>query len=262
MVNTLLIIDPQNDFCHPDGSLYVPGAEHDCHRLSRMIERLDGEFSSIHVTMDTHHLYHIAHPIYWMDREGKHPDPFTLITPELVTSGDYVASVQQQRKYAHDYVQTLSRTGKYDLCIWPPHCLIGSWGHEVFGPLSDALIKWEANVPGRVVDYTYKGSNLRTEHYSAIRAEVSDPTDPGTKTNFSLIERLKTADNIVIAGEALSHCVANTTRDLLTCIPAEKLVVLEDVSSNVVGFESYGSIFLREIENIGVRLITSDELLS
>jgi nicotinamidase-related amidase len=117
-------------------------------------------------------------------------------------------------------------------------------------------------MPGRIVDYTYKGSNVRTEHYSAIRAEVSDAADSSSRTNFALIERLKSADNIAIAGEALSHCVANTVRDLVTCIPAEKLIVLTDVSSNVPGFEKLGSDFLAEIERQGVRLMTSVEFLA
>ena len=32
----LVAIDPQNDFCSPHGSLYVPGAEEDMKRLARM----------------------------------------------------------------------------------------------------------------------------------------------------------------------------------------------------------------------------------
>ena len=81
-------------------------------------------------------------------------------------------------------------------------------------------------------------------------------------TNFALIERLKGADNILIAGEALSHCVANTVRDLITCISTDKLIVLTDVSSNVPGFEKIGSDFTTEIEKIGVRLMTSEEFLA
>ncbi len=262
MTNTLLIIDPQNDFCDPRGALYVPGAEQDCLRVASLVDRLDMEFSSIHVTMDTHHLFHVAHPIFWVNREGKHPAPFTVITSDMVAAGEYEAAVSQYKNYAVEYVQTLERTGKYNLCVWPPHCLIGTWGHDIYPALSESLLAWETAVPGRVVDYTYKGSNIRTEHYSAIRAEVSDAADPGSRTNFALIERLKTADNVAIAGEALSHCVANTIRDLLTCLPAEKLVVLTDVSSNVTGFEEYGTMFLQEVENIGVRLMTSEQFLS
>jgi nicotinamidase-related amidase len=112
------------------------------------------------------------------------------------------------------------------------------------------------------VDYTYKGSNVRTEHYSAIRAEVSDASDPNSRTNFALIERLKGSDNIAIAGEALSHCVANTVRDLVTCIPANKMIILTDACSNVPGFEKLGSSFMEEVEKIGVRFMTSVEFLS
>ena len=261
MINTLLIIDPQNDFCHNKGTLSVPGAEEDCHRLIAMIKRLSDDLDSIHVTMDTHHLFHIAQPIFWIDKDGKHPRPFTIITSKMLQNNEYQAAAPQYRNYAVEYVNTLERTGKYSLCIWPPHCLIGTWGHDIYQELSSALIEWESGKPGRVVDYTYKGSNVRTEHYSAIRAEVSDAADPSSRTNFALIERLKRADNIAIAGEALSHCVANTVRDLITCIPPEKLVVLTDVSSNVPGFEKLGTDFLTEVEQIGVRLMTSVELL-
>lgn len=262
MVNTLLIIDPQNDFCDEKGALPVPGAAEDCKKLTKMIHRLDKQINSIHVTMDTHHLFHIAHPIFWLDRNGKSPAPYTIITTEMLVSGVYRTAAPQYQHYAFEYVNTLEKTGKYNLCIWPPHCLIGSWGHDIYKVLSDSLIEWESSIPGRIVDYTYKGSNVRTEHYSAIRAEVSDAADPGSRTNFALIERIKGADNIVIAGEALSHCVANTVRDLITCIPTEKLIVLTDVSSNVPGFEKLGSDFTYDVATIGIRLMTSEEFLA
>ena len=36
----LLVIDPQNDFCDPNGSLFVPGADEDIKRLAEMVHRL------------------------------------------------------------------------------------------------------------------------------------------------------------------------------------------------------------------------------
>lgn len=262
MVSTLLIIDPQNDFCDSRGTLCVPGAAEDCARLTQMISRLGSQLNSIHVTMDTHHLFHIAHPIFWLDKEGRMPAPYTIITSEMLQQGTYRAAVPQYQHYAVEYVNTLEKTGKYSLCIWPPHCLIGSWGHDIYAPLSDSLVQWEGAVPGRIVDFTYKGSNVRTEHYSAIRAEVSDAADPSSRTNFTLIERLKVADNIAITGEALSHCVANTVRDLITCIPAEKMVVLTDASSSVPGFEHLATEFMDEVRELGVRFMTTVEFLS
>ncbi len=35
--NALLIIDAQYDFCHPNGALYVPGAEKDMKKLNGFI---------------------------------------------------------------------------------------------------------------------------------------------------------------------------------------------------------------------------------
>ncbi len=262
MVNSLLIIDPQNDFCDPSGALSVRGAADDCLRIVAMIERIGNELSSIYVTLDTHHLFHIAHPGFWVDAVGNHPAPYTIITEADVKSGKFRASLPEYQSYAAEYVSALTKRGKYALCIWPPHCLIGTWGHCVYKPLSDALLKWEEAASGRIVEYIEKGSNVKTEHYSAIRAELEDAEDPFTRTNFALIEKLKASDNIAIAGEALSHCVANTVHDLIELIPTEKLVILTDCSSNVAGFEHLGNDFLAELKSIGVRTVASDEFLA
>jgi len=36
----LVIIDPQKDFCDPNGSLFVPGAAEDMKRLASLVGRL------------------------------------------------------------------------------------------------------------------------------------------------------------------------------------------------------------------------------
>lgn len=261
MISSLLLIDPQNDFCDPRGTLSVPGAVEDCQRIISMLGRVGSQISSIYVTLDTHHLFHIANPSFWADENGNPPEPYTIITSDDVKSGKFRAAVPKYQNHAVEYVTNLEKLGKYDLCIWPPHCLIGTWGHNVYPPLSDELLRWEGAQPGRVVEYAEKGSNVRTEHYSAIRAEVSDAADPSSRTNFALIERLKAADNIAIAGEAFSHCLANTTRDLIPLIPTEKLILLTDCSSNVAGFESLGEEFLQEVRKLGIRTMTSEDFL-
>src|SRR4030095_17235716 len=84
----LLVIDPQVDFCDPQrGSLYVPGAEHDMNRLAAMIRRLKDKLDDIHVTLDSHHLIHIAHPIFWKDSHGQHPAVFTRISRTEAADG-------------------------------------------------------------------------------------------------------------------------------------------------------------------------------
>ena len=76
----LLVIDPQNDFCDPNGSLFVPGANEDMKRLATMVDRLKDKLADIHVTLDSHRRVDISHPIWWKSPSGAHPDPFTQIT--------------------------------------------------------------------------------------------------------------------------------------------------------------------------------------
>lgn len=262
MAKSMLIIDPQNDFCDPRGALYVPGAFEDSKRLSSVLDRYIDNFDSIHVTLDTHYSYHIAHPVFWLDSEGRHPDPFTIITADDVRNGKYRPSVSDLDAYALRYVENLSSGGKYALCVWPPHCLIGSWGHALSGDLHSALVRWEHRIPGRAVHFIQKGSNSLTEHYSAIRAEVSIPGNKDTDANEGLITALKGMDSILIAGEALSHCVANTVRDLIQYIDPCKLTVCIDLCSNVKGFEHLGTAFRDEASRLGVRFLTSDACFS
>ena len=155
----LLIIDPQIDFCDPDkGALYVPNAEHDMRRLAAMIRRLKDKIDDIHITLDSHHFIHIAHPIFWKDSHGKHPQPFTSITLAEVEDGKWTTTQPGLYKRALEYVRKLANNGRYDLTIWPPHCLIGSPGHAVFPPLFDALKEWEQRFA--FVDFVTKGSRL------------------------------------------------------------------------------------------------------
>jgi len=256
----LLIIDPQNDFCDPNGSLFVAGANGDMDRIASMIKRLGRSLYDIHVTLDSHHFVDIAHPVFWVDANGKHPNPFTIISDKDVESGAWKTTNPQFQSRGLEYVKSLNSSNRYLLCVWPPHCLIGSSGYAVYGALFDSLLEWEKNFA--MVDYVTKGSNFWTEHYSAVQADVPDPQDPGTMLNTRLIETLEIADEILIAGEALSHCVANTITDIANNFGEDnikKFILLEDASSNVTGFESLGENFVTDMKKRGMRVaLTTD----
>ena len=262
MQTTLLVIDPQVDFCDLQGALFVPGADADMTRLSRMIRRLASELSCIHVTLDTHHLMDIAHPLFWQDAQGQPPEPFTIISATEVHAGRWMPRLPEQATRAQAYVDALAAQGRYPLCLWPPHCLIGSPGHTVFPPLLNALLDWERQ--GRTVDYVFKGLNPLTEHYSAIQADVPDPNDPGTQVNMRLVTALRQADILLVAGEAGSHCVANTLRDLAALWDRKDLsqiVLLTDAVSPVTGFEALQETLLHDLTARGMRLSTTTEVL-
>lgn len=256
----LLIIDPQIDFCDPQGALYVPGAEDDMRRLTGFVRRNATRLDDIHVTLDSHHLIHIAHPIFWKDSNGAHPAPFTSISLSDVENGRRSASRPGMNTRALEYVRALERHGRYALTIWNPHCLIGSKGHAVYPELFDALTEWE-RARFAFVDYVTKGSNVWTEHYSAVQADVPDATDASTQINTRLIETLQQADTVLIAGEALTHCVANTVRDIGDNFGDDsyikKLVLLEDATSGIPGFETHAQNFLSEMRGRGMQVTTT-----
>lgn len=262
----LLIIDPQVDFCDPKtGALYVKGAEQDIGRLARMVTRLASKLDDIHVTLDSHHFVDIAHPVFWRDSAGKNPAPFTLISAQDVETGRWTTAQPSMYRRALDYVKALEAHGRYALCIWPPHCLIGSAGHAVMPDLFAALTEWEKR-RFALVDYVTKGSNIYTEHYSAVQAEVPDPSDPSTQINTTLIQTLMKADLIAVAGEAGSHCVANTVRDVANNFGDDsfvsKLVLLTDATCPVTGFEAFQDDFIREMTARGMQLSTTTDFLA
>lgn len=264
----LLIIDPQNDFMDlPGAQLPVPGASADMDRLAAFVRRCGAKIDDIHVTLDSHHLMHVAHPIMWVNSQGQNPAPFTSISADDVQRGLWQANPRLGKAdgdWVRQYVLNLEQGGRYPLIIWPPHCLIGSAGHGVYPALYQALLDWE-KAEFAMVDYVTKGSNYRTEHYSAVQAEVVDPNDPTTTLNLRLISTLQNADVVLLAGEARSHCVANTVRDIAATFGKDnigKLHLLEDCSSDVPGFEKLGADFVAEMVAKGMKRVTSTDFMT
>jgi nicotinamidase-related amidase len=69
-------------------------------------------------------------------------------------------------------------------------------------------------------------------------------------------------EDILIAGEALSHCVANTIRDVASEFSDEQVkrfVFLEDASSSVPGFEELGTDFVTEMKAKGMQISTTEQ---
>ena len=268
MKTDLLIIDPQEDFCscsilnHPEtfeGALYVKGAEEDMSRLANMIHNNKDKINNIRVSLDSHHFIHIAHPIWWQDADGNFPLVFTIISFADV-SGENPKWKSRNALFAKrsiEYIKQLETAGKV-LCIWPPHCLIGSKGHAIYEYLFDALKEWEKS-QFNIVDNIVKGMNIFTEQYSIFKAEVPDKEDPDTELNVDLIEKLREPDVVLVAGEALSHCVAESIRHAVEHIKPNKFVLLTDTMSSVPNFEKAGENFIIEMKARGMKFSTTTE---
>jgi nicotinamidase/pyrazinamidase len=262
----LVIIDPQKDFASSEGSLFVPGADSDMKdRLPKMIKRIGHKIDDIHVTLDSHRQFHIANPLYWKDSKGNHPNPFTLISVSDVEKGIWTPSVPSLYAHSLNYVKELERKGRFILCIWPPHCLIGTSGATVVDELKDAILEWERNEMG-MTNFITKGSNFKTEHYSAIAAENPDPSDPTTQINVDFINTLTTDCEIaLLCGECSSHCLKATVEDIWNNFKdpqaVKKIVLLTDAMSPVPGFEKQAQSFLDEAKARGVQFSTTVDFL-
>lgn len=226
----LLIIDPQNDFCSKDGSLYVPGADEDMKRLSEFIAKNIAHITKIIVTMDSHPYYHIGHPVYWTNRTNDHPKPFTNITTDDIISGRYSC------KYKHFFEE---RYKVHNRTIWPYHCVIGTWGQLINSDIRSAITSWES-IRHNSATYIFKGTDPDREQYSAFKAEASN------ELNIQALDACLANynnDNLVVAGEASSHCVKESLKHLFPYIELygkykQKVIILNDCMSSVPGYET------------------------
>ncbi|MFC0169491.1 cysteine hydrolase [Pseudoduganella danionis] len=272
----LLIIDPQNDFCDLPAAycpvdpvsaqvrapaLPVAGAHQDMLRLARLINYGRDALSEISITLDSHHRYDVAHPTFWQRADGSAVTPFTEISAAAVRAGEFQPRQPVALPRVLHYLDQLEATGRYRLMVWPLHCEIGSWGHNVHEDVRQAYAQWE-DAQQRVVHKLNKGSNPWTEHYSAVMAEVPDADDPETALNTAFIARLAQADVIYVAGEAGSHCVKATVEHIVAHIGADmvaRLALITDCMSPVAGFEAAYQDFLQAMQARGVRLLTAEQ---
>ncbi|HEU4941786.1 MAG TPA: hypothetical protein VFT18_00865 [Gaiellaceae bacterium] len=247
----LVAVDVQNTFCVPGFELYVQGAERDSVRLCEFVYRNLGAITAIIPTLDTHRATQIFHPTWLVDPEGRHPEPYTLVSPEDVESGRWridpaaVESTGIDPDYAQrqllDYTRKLAESGKYNLTIWPYHAMLGGIGHALVSSVEEAIF-FHTVARSSQPAFQVKGDNPLTEHYSMLGPEITEGPDgmPIAGKNDQLIEQLLLYDAIVVAGQAKSHCVAWTIDDLLEDDDereralAPRTYLLEDCTSPVV----------------------------
>lgn len=238
--NLLLIIDPQVDF-HEGGSLAVPGANADSERIADLIRTK--RFDSILVTLDTHQFVDIGHPMWWTNKDKQQPKPFTNITFADMEQKIWMTAKREDEEWSYRYLKQLEKNKRHQHTIWPYHCIVGTPGHAVAPAINKALGQW-ARRSGQLITFLWKGSNPKAEMYSAFKADVEVPGAANTKLNVKVLNELLRYDNIVMCGEASSHCVLYSLVDMIEYFDSKKgskpkpnILLLEDCMSPVTGFE-------------------------
>lgn len=262
----LVLVDYQHDFVDPTGTLYVPGSQHDVARLLTWFYANAHRISSIYASLDTHVPLQIFFSSWWKNpHTGEHPQAYTVITTEDVAHERWVPVFQP--RWSVSYVRQLQQQAKKDLMIWPAHTMEGTLGHMLVAPISEA-ISWHSAARNALPTYIVKGRTLRTEYYGIFGAEVPDPSDTESTLNLPLLDAVMKHDKVYIAGEAKSHCVLETERQLVNRfgnIPElmHRLHFLRDCTSSVqhpaIDFDALAEHELATMEHQGVRLVSSSD---
>jgi nicotinamidase-related amidase len=262
----LVLVDYQHDFVDPTGTLYVPGAQEDVVRLLDWFYRHAPKITTVYASLDTHVPLQIFFSAWWQSPEtGEHPQPFTTISVADLHEGRWVPLFQPD--WSRFYVQELARQARKDVMIWPHHTMEGTLGRMLVAPVSEALA-WHS--AARVTDpvYVVKGLTPRTEYYGIFGAEVPDPDDPASALKYTLLDAVMQHDRVYIAGEARSHCVLETQRQLLAYLAdrptlISRLFFLTDCASSVqhpaIDFDALATRELLAMQEQGARLVKSTD---
>lgn len=253
----ILGIDLQNDFTSPSGALFVKGAEEDVVRIARFIESNSHKIDYIALTLDSHQPIHIAHQIYWKNKEGDHPALFSNISIDDVRNGRWIP--QYNKELAVLYLEQLAI--KEEVCtIWPMHCILGTQGWAINKVITDSLSRWTIK-NDKYYQLFYKGYSQSTEHYSIFRAAVEWENEAETQLNSKLLNILNTFDEVLLIGEAADYCVANSLNDILKECKAlaAKLVVLTDCMSWINSNNDKAKEIFGKAVQLGVRFCSSED---
>ncbi|KAL6253335.1 NAD(+) salvage pathway protein [Rhinocladiella similis] len=174
----LIVVDMQNDFCPPDGSLAVAGGRD----IVPLINRLLGsrKFVTKVATQDWHPRDHISFAT-------NHPPPNNKPFECFVDMQNLVAN-----KPAHTMKQRL----------WPVHCVQQTKGAETL----DEIDLSEVNA------IVHKGMDSRVEMYSAFSDSFGNMTAGAGGVNIDLAAFLKERQttHVYVVGLAGDYCVKET----------------------------------------------------
>jgi len=260
------LVDYQHDFVDPSGTLYVPGSQADVARFLAWFYASAHKITTIYASLDTHIPFQIFYSSWWINAQThEHPQPFTIITEQDVDNRAWVPLLEPE--WSIHYVHELQQKARKDLMIWPYHTMQGTLGHMLASPISEA-IAWHSAARQTQPVYIEKGLTPRTEFYGIFGAEVPDPQSPTSSLNTPLLDAVMQHDKVYIAGEAKSHCVLETERQIVEHYANQpdmlrKLYFLKDCTSSVqhpiIDFDALAEEELARMHERGVHIVLSTD---
>ena len=235
----LFPIDMQRAFCDPNAhQLPVEGAIHDCARTAEFIYRNLPRITTIIPTLDTHSPIQIFHRMFLVGKDGQPPPANTPITHGDVMSGKWQVNpgvaeallkgegpnaLPWLKRHLECYTDSLenprngalsNKTGM--LMVWAFHALLGSQGHALM-PILEEAFRFHEFARVSPLEITMKGMDPLRESYSVFGPAVKYTHDGKYNHDLdnTLMRHVLSHDMVIVAGEASSHCVLDSLKDML-----------------------------------------------
>ncbi|KAF7332647.1 Isochorismatase domain-containing protein [Mycena kentingensis (nom. inval.)] len=172
----LIIVDLQEDFCPPNGSLAVAGGRDIVSTINNLLASPFFDFRV--ATQDWHPQDHCSFA-------SNHPPPNNIPFESFAT-----------------IVNPFNPDDSYETRLWPNHCVQGSPGSELIPELNIFRVN-------RIVK---KGQDKRVEMYSAFY----DPfVPPVSVSELPQLLKDNAVGKVYVAGLAMDYCVRATALDAL-----------------------------------------------
>ncbi|SDH84483.1 hypothetical protein [Paenibacillus naphthalenovorans] len=249
----LFVIDPQNDFMD-DGALPVAGAKKDMARLEAFITANERAIARIGYSLDTHQPISIFFSVWWADQDGQSPKSYTTITYDDVMAGRWSPCF-----HPDESLQCLSQLRS--IMIWADHCLQGTPGAAVEPNIYHAIIR-HSRRKGLNPLVIEKGLDPISDMYGIVHPEYN----PMNRYDDRMINEFRKYDEVIFAGEAASHCVLTSVKQVMVLFEQEtvkpRFSILTDCMSPIAGFEEATSAAFDELaDRYGLRFLTSKAIL-
>ncbi|KAI0677315.1 Isochorismatase hydrolase [Trametes maxima] len=170
----LLVVDVQEDFCPPNGSLAVPGGRDVVPLINELLQL---PFVLKIATKDHHPPSHVSFA-------SNHPNATPFVTTATITN-------------------PANPNETYETLLWPTHAVADTPGNALV-PELDA---------SRVDAVVLKGTDPRVEMYSAFRSPLRDPPLASAVSDLEGRLRAAAVTDVFVVGLAGDYCVKNTARD-------------------------------------------------
>ncbi|KAJ7810281.1 Isochorismatase-like protein [Mycena olivaceomarginata] len=171
----LVIVDLQEDFCPPNGSLAVSGGRDIVPIINGLLR--SPLFDLKVATKDWHPEDHISFA-------ANHPEPNNRPFESFAT-----------------VINPYNSADRYETRLWPVHCVQGTLGAELVPDLDIEKVD-------KIVE---KGQDQRVEMYSAFADPFEDPCVARSELGGYLKEN--GVGNVYVVGLAMDYCVKATAED-------------------------------------------------